>query len=1034
MRRRAFRHAAVLPLVLAGCGAALSACSTEEHTELVVAVYSDIPIPTEMDGLRIRAARLDGSGEILDAEQVQAELAGTGDLPKWLVLAHRGGPLGPIDVTADGFFGDTVVVTQRARTSFLSGQRLVLTLRLLRSCAGIDCGADMTCTAAGCASIDVDPASLVEWPGSIDRVDGSVPTDRCPDGFDDCDGDAANGCETNLRAPASCGSCGSECPEPPGAAPTCTSETCGFVCDEGRADCNGSAADGCETDLASPASCGGCGVACVDPMPRCGMHPDTGARVCVSGCPPAVPVDCAGSCVATDTDPDHCGTCFLECPERPNAAPACSDGVCGFECSAGFGDCDGLIENGCETPLTTLTDCGSCGMSCSLTRATPTCVGGTCDIASCDEGYDDCDADASTGCEASLTTVSDCGGCAMACTRPNAVESCAPGTCMLVACDTDYADCNANELDGCEAFTSSLTDCAGCGIACSLSNATETCTTGSCEIVSCDVGFDDCDGAPDTGCETSLRTTSDCGTCGTACSLPRAAETCATGSCAIESCDPGFADCNGVVSDGCEASLSSTATCGDCTTTCGVATPICDPATGCVTGCAAGEDLCGGSCVDLRTDPSHCGACDAACSTVNATPSCVVRSCVLACDAGWEDCNGDVTDGCETPITTLTDCGACGVNCSRANGTESCATGTCTLTGCDMDFGNCDSIGTNGCETSLITLSDCGTCGTACDLANATESCATGTCTLTMCSDGFDDCDGLVGNGCETALTTLASCGACGTTCDLANASESCTSGTCTLSSCNTGWGNCDSDPSDGCERSLTTLTDCGSCGTPCLLPHATESCSGGTCSIGTCDSNWGNCDSMTANGCETDLRVSDAHCGMCGAACTFPTTCRSSACGCASGCDCVQTGCAPGSTCLCDDGCDCVLTCAEDCRSTCTGTGTVCTVDARVMQADDIECLAGATCSIDARGIQQLGEGSTDPVRCEGSGTTCDVDCGRNGGTRTGTCRVDCVAGAECLLQCEASSTTCSFTSCSGGSGQDSCGGGLYACNRACP
>lgn len=62
-------------------------------------------------------------------------------------------------------------------------------------------------------------------------------------------------------------------------------------------------------------------------------------------------------------------------------------------------------------------------------------------------------------------------------------------------------------------------------------------------------------GMPDIGCPTCL--------------LPNAATTCRSGACAIDRCDVGFGDCNGIVADGCETSLSSSPNCGACGSTCG---------------------------------------------------------------------------------------------------------------------------------------------------------------------------------------------------------------------------------------------------------------------------------------------------------------------------------------------------------------------------------------------------------------------------------------------------------------------------------
>ena len=56
-----------------------------------------------------------------------------------------------------------------------------------------------------------------------------------------------------------------------------------------------------------------------------------------------------------NSDPDNCGFCGLECPERPNiSSRSCEFGVCGFTCEAGFLDCNGFSEDGCEV------NAGSC--------------------------------------------------------------------------------------------------------------------------------------------------------------------------------------------------------------------------------------------------------------------------------------------------------------------------------------------------------------------------------------------------------------------------------------------------------------------------------------------------------------------------------------------------------------------------------------------------------------------------------------------------------------------------------------------------
>lgn len=71
-----------------------------------------------------------------------------------------------------------------------------------------------------------------------------------------------------------------------------------------------------------------------------------------------------------------------------------------------------------------------------------------------------------------------------------------------------------------------------------------------------------------------------CGSCGTECSTlygtkPHVASVaCGSGSCQL-TCQPGYSDCDGAASTGCEADLASVATCGSCGLACSGYTPHC---------------------------------------------------------------------------------------------------------------------------------------------------------------------------------------------------------------------------------------------------------------------------------------------------------------------------------------------------------------------------------------------------------------------------------------------------------------------------
>ncbi len=98
-----------------------------------------------------------------------------------------------------------------------------------------------------------------------------------------------------------------------------------------------------------------------------------------------------------------------------------------------------------------------------------------------------------------------------------------------------------------------------------------------------------------------------CGRCENAClSAANASSTCVRGLCGLQ-CAAGFADCDRLASNGCEANLLTSAShCGMCGRTC-TAGQVCSDGA-CMSRCASGTN-CASSCVNTQTDPGNCGAC-----------------------------------------------------------------------------------------------------------------------------------------------------------------------------------------------------------------------------------------------------------------------------------------------------------------------------------------------------------------------------------------------------------------------------------------
>ena len=570
----------------------------------------------------------------------------------------------------------------------------------------------------------------------------------CLDGKGNCDGDASNGCETNLKTDTEhCGACETPCSLAHASA-ACSGGSCVVLnCTAPFADCDGDPSNGCETNTSTDAgNCKGCGLACV------GVN---GTSTCVAS---ACQISCDANYADCDGDPSNgcekkvdgdalnCGACGKVC-DAGNGTPNCVLGKCGVsDCPAGFGDCDGDPKNGCEVNLTKdAGNCKVCGSKCEVANNTPACVASACTVGTCDATHADCDGKASNGCETNIATdASNCGVCSKVCGVANGTSKCENKLCKVSNCTAPWADCDGNGTD-CETNTSSNgSNCGGCGangLNCNTVygplNATGKCVASACQLDKCAANFADCNANPDAdGCEANLKTSSgNCGGCGSVCQAPNGSNACTGGTC-VPNCGTAFGDCDGNVKTGCEAVLAK--------------------------------------------DVNNCGGCAIACQQLNATNVCSGSACSPTCSQTYfKSCDGNNNNGCEIDMrSSKANCGACAKACAdNFTSTNNCVNSTCSPV-CTTNHADCDSNPQNGCETPTATDPvNCGGCNVQCKTQNASgTTCGGGACNPT-CSNGWAACSNPAA-GCLTSIDTAAHCGNCATSCS--GTSPFCVSRVCT--------------------------------------------------------------------------------------------------------------------------------------------------------------------------------------------------------------------------------------------------------------
>jgi hypothetical protein len=645
-------------------------------------------------------------------------------------------------------------------------------------------------------------------------------------------------------------------------------------------------------------------------------------------------------------------------------------------CGPGTADCDGIAANGCEVDTSSPNNCGGCGLVCPpLPHASVDCQAGSCGIGACDQGFASCDGVAQNGCETSLVTNLDCGGCGLPCALPHASSTCATGSCALVACNPGFSDCDGNPQNGCEPAP-----CANGGNCVTGAD----CAGGFCLNGHCTQG--DCNDGVQNGNETDI----DCGALGCAkCGVNKhciAGNDCQSGVCQAGLCQA--PSCNDGIKNGAETSVD-----------CGGPCAPCGPGQGCV----VNADCVGGVCLNNVCQLVSCGDgvkngsetdvdCGGTCPPCNPN-----QLCALAADCASGVCVGGhcqpstCSDGVKNGNETGVDCG-----------------GACAVPEvCDGVDNDCNGSVDDGLGTITCGVGACQHTIPAC-VGGAAPACVPGNPVAEVCDGALDDdCDGVVDNGCDCVNGATQGCyGASADTLNVGvchGGTQTCAFGhwgacvgqvTPAAESCNGLDDDCNGSADDGLGSTICGVGTCQVMVQNCVNGQA-QPCSPGAPGVETCDGLDNDCNGQVDDGLPT------VSCGV--------GACQVNAPSCVNGQPAACTPKAPGAE-VCD-GID------NDCNGVVDdgnpGGGQACnTGKAGACSAGSTSCAAGQlVCAQTAQPTAEV---------CDGLDNDCDgaVDNGNPGG------------GAACNtgLQgaCSAGTTLCS-------AGQLSCNQTLQPTAEVC-
>ena len=155
------------------------------------------------------------------------------------------------------------------------------------------CIAEGACDGAGACTGAAKTCEATNASGGS-CVQGECQGYKCDDGWDNCDSDWSNGCETKVSDdPSNCGACNKVCDGGPNGNASCVAKQCTLSCTAPYQDCNGDPTDGCEIPVGQANACSRSGLTTFSTAT--GATPGCGTPYCGQGSGSAVANFPAGS-------------------------------------------------------------------------------------------------------------------------------------------------------------------------------------------------------------------------------------------------------------------------------------------------------------------------------------------------------------------------------------------------------------------------------------------------------------------------------------------------------------------------------------------------------------------------------------------------------------------------------------------------------------------------------------------------------------------------------------------------------------------
>jgi hypothetical protein len=524
-------------------------------------------------------------------------------------------------------------------------------------------------------------------------------------------------------------------------------------------------------------------------------------------------------------------------------------------CDSYFWSADGGTYSSSGIYTTTLTNSNGCDSLVTLNLTINNQTSGSETITACDSYFWSADGGTYSSSGVYTTTLTNANGCDSIVTLNLTINNQTSGSESITACDSYFWSADGGTYSSTGVYTTTLTNVNGCDSTVTLNLTINNQTSGPESITACDSYFWSADGGTYSSSGVYTTTLTNANGCDSIVTLNLTINNQTSGSESITACDSYFWSADGGTYSSSGIYTTTLTNVNGCDSTVTLNLTINNQTSGSetITACDSyfwsadgGTYSSSGVYTTTLTNANGCDSIVTLNLTIN-NPTSGSES-ITACDSYFWSADGGTYSSTGVYTTTLTNANGCDSTVTLNLTINNQTSGSESITACDSYFWSADGITYNSSGIFTTTLTNANGCDSIVTLNLTINNQTSGSETITACDSYFWSADGGTYSSSGIYTTTLTNSNGCDSTVTLNLTINNPTSGSETITACDSYFWSADGGTYSSSGVYTTTLTNANGCDSTVTLNLTINNATSGSETITACDSYFWSIDGLTYN------------------------------------------------------------------------------------------------------------------------------------------------------------------------------------------